>query len=253
MLVDTSAIVLKTIAFSESSLIVTLLSDKHGKIAVMARGARRNKNRFGGMLQPGAVLDVTYYYKTTREVQNLSDIALKKSTWRIHQEIEKMAIGLTTLELCDQLCHEHEPMPEIFGFLSGFLPWLHETGTNPKNLFPYIQFRLTQLTGIGISWDPDITKSVNDNQDNNGPPCYLNVESGQIARAPDEGLHFPITKLQQYYLRCIISGKKSQLLSESFPPLEIKNLIHHFDVYFQYHMEGVKARKADAIFDQILC
>lgn len=246
MITDTSAIVLKSINFRESSLIVTMLSQEHGKIAVIARGARRKKNKFGGLLQPGALLDVTYYFKTTRDVQNLSEVTQKKPTWHIHEQMEKMAIGLVTLELCDQLCHEYEPMPEVFEFLARFLEWLHNTSDNPKNLLPYIQYRLAELTGIGISWDvPETTSETTE-------PSYLNVTSGRISGIAEDGLSFPVTKLQMEYLRCIVNGKKSTLLSGSFPGQEIKQLIHHMDAYFQYHMEGMKARKADAIFEQIL-
>ncbi len=251
MIVDTSAIVLKTVTFSESSLIVTMLSNEHGKMAAMARGARRNKNKFGGLLQPGSVLDVTYYYKPTREVQNLNDVTQRKATWQMHQQVEKMAIGLATLEMCEQLCHEHEPMPDIFTFLEDFLSWLHTTEANPKNLFPYIQFRLAQLTGIAISWDTGTPMQPGNSPDGNFD-CYLNVEGGRISLSPDDGIHFALTKSQSHYLRCIRNGKRSLLLTEPFPATEIRNLIHHLDVYFQYHMEGVKARRSDAIFQQIL-
>ncbi len=251
MLTDTTAIVLKTIAFKESSLIVTLLSEKHGKTAVMARGARRNKNKFGGMLQPGALLDVSYYYKPTREVQNLNHINQKKPTWRIHQIIEKMAVGLATLELCEQLCHEHEPMPDVFKFLAGFLTWLHETENHTGNIFPYVQYQLAQLTGIGTAWKLPEPAAGNDirHEESKG---YINIESGCISDKPDDGLSFSLTKCQLQYLRCIKSGRKSKLLTDSYPAQDMKNLIHHFDAYFQYHMEGMKARKSDAIFEQIL-
>ncbi len=244
MLVDTSAIVLKTIPFSESSLIVILLSVEHGKTSVMARGARRNKNRFGGLLQPGSLIDVTYYYKPTREVQNLSNVTQKYPVWRIHQEMEKMAIGLATLEISEQLCHEHEPMPEVFEFLSHFLIWLHKTEKKTKNLFPYIQFRLAQLIGIGLTWN--VSESTVDSE------FFLNVENGQISEKADNGLSFPLTKLQLQYLRCIVTGNKSKLLTDMFPGQEVKHLIYHMDAYFQYHIEGLKDRKSDAIFEQIL-
>ncbi len=251
MLVDTSAIVFKTVNFRESSLIVTLLSKRHGKMSVMARGAKRKKNKYGGLLQPGSVLEVTYYYKTSRSIQNLSDINQKYPTWRIHQEMEKMAIGLVTLELCEQLCHEYEPMPEVFEFLSHFLLWLHETEASPRNLFPYIQFRLAGLSGIGITWDlPE--SSLNDDEPEHNTICYLNVQSGRLSNTPDDELHFFITKSQLHYLRCIIHNRKTLLLTEPFPAGEIKNLIYHMDVYFQYHIEGIKARRSDAVFEQIL-
>ncbi len=255
MIIDTSAIVLKSIEFSESSLIISLLSEKHGKIPVMARGARRHKNKFGGLLQPGSILDVTYYYKNTRDIQNLSDAVQKKPTWRIHRQIEKMAIAMATLELCEQLCHEYEPMPELSVFLTNVLVWLHETNSNPGHLFPYIQFRLAQLAGIGIAWQLNkdhVASVVNESEQERQFSCYLNVENGYISDKADRGLSLGMTKSQVDYLRYIAEGKKAGLLAASFPAQEIRNLIHHFDTYFQFHLEGIKARKSDSIFEQIL-
>ncbi|MEX0681322.1 MAG: DNA repair protein RecO [Balneolales bacterium] len=267
MLTDTSAIVFKTVAFKESSLIVTMLSEIHGKIAVMARGARRNKNKFGGQLQPGAVLDVVYYYKTTRDVQNLSKIAQKKPTWHIYQDMEKMAIALAVLELSEQLCHEHEPQDELFIFLSRFLHWLHKTEYSSRNLFPYIQIRLIELSGIGLSLTipemhenqvtpekkkrPETPESTSIDS---GVPfqCFLNVESGRISYTPEEGMHLPVSKSQLDYLRCVWKENKSQLLTHNFPSSEIKNLINHLDVYLKYHVDGIRDRRSDAIFKQIL-
>ncbi len=255
MIIDTSAIVLKTIEFSESSLIVSLLSEKHGKIPVMARGARRNKNKFGGLLQPGAILDVTYYYKSTRDIQNLSDATQKWPTWQNHRQIEKMAIALATLELCEQLCHEYEPMPELSVFLTNLLVWLHETNSNPGHLFPYIQFRLTQIAGIGITWQIDKEQeesAVRENEEVTQFSCYLNVENGCVSDKPDHGLSLGLTKSQGEYLRYIAEGKKTRLLTVSFPAPEIRKLIHHLDTYFLFHLDSLKARKSDSIFEQIL-
>ncbi len=264
MITDTSAIVLKTIPFSESSLIVTLLSEMHGKMAVMARGARRNKNKFGGLLQPGAILDVSYYFKSTRDVQNLSDVTQKMATWRIHQNMEKMAIGMVTLELCEQMSHEYEPMPDMSAFLTGFLAWLHETESNPRFLFPYIQFRLAHIAGIGITlYLPENATGPEEisarshtghmvNEPQNEFTCYLNVESGSITEKADSGLCFGLTKSQSKYLRYIADGKNSLLLKADFPVSDIKHLIHHLDAYLQFHLEGIRGRRSDAIFEQIL-
>lgn len=262
MITDTTAIVLKTVPFSESSLIVTVLSEKHGKMAVMARGARRKKSRFGGLLQPGAVLEVSYYHKSTRDVQNLSDAVQKLPTWRIQQQMEKMAIGLATLELSEQICHQYEPMPELLAFLEDFLSWLHVTKANPRFLFPYIQLRVAQIAGIGVSIQlPDIPQERQDPtcvadkkpyEPQSPFLCYFNIESGNIARQADKGLCFGVTDAQADYLRYITEGRKGKLVQADFSIPEIKNLIHHLDAYFQFHLEGFRSRKSDAIFEQIL-
>ena len=243
MITDTAAIVLRTIPFRESSLIVTVLSEQHGKTGLMARGARQRKSRFGGLLQPAAILDVSYTYKSGREIQNLTEAAQRVPTWRIQEQIEKMALSMATLELATQLCHEHEPMPDMFALLLNFFSWLHQTMSDSTHLFPYLQFRMTQISGIGITMD-----QANPPRENG----YLNITNGSISANSEGERSLALTSHQCRYLRYICDENKSALLNGVFPVEEIRNLIHHMDVYFQYHVEGVKPRRSDSIFDQIL-
>ena len=53
----TRAILLRSVAYGEADRIVTLLTDAHGKVALMARGARRSQRRFAGSLEPFAVIE----------------------------------------------------------------------------------------------------------------------------------------------------------------------------------------------------
>ncbi|MDI6400577.1 DNA repair protein RecO [Balneolaceae bacterium ANBcel3] len=250
MLTDTSAVVLRSVPFSETSLIVTMLTEKHGKAALMARGARRNKSKFTGLMEPGSCVDVSYYYKPSREVQNIKEAAQIMPTWNIYQDIKKMAVSMATLELSSQLCHSYEPMPEVFQFLKSVLGWLHSTTADSSNILPYIQFRLAQMNGFAISADESLLQDLAE-EPRDGKPCYLNIEIGLISNKPENGLHIRLTDIQAKYFRYILKNKKQALLKASFPPTEIKELIRHMDTYFQFHVEDMKPRKSDAIFDQI--
>lgn len=248
MLVDSRAVVLRTIPFRESSLIVTLLTEKHGKTALMARGARRNKNRFGGLLQTGALLECSYYYKSTREVQNLSKVAQMQATWRIMEDLPKMAICMATLETVEQLCHEHEPMPAVFEFLIKLLTWLHESPQNPSNLFPYILCRLATLAGVGLQQ----TGGYNASEPEAPFVCYLNIESGTLGDVPDGSLHVRLNESQSQYMRCAADGSQGKLLKLAMSREDLRSLTAHLDTYLQYHVEGMRARRSDSIFEQIL-
>src|SRR6185295_11062019 len=46
------AYVLRTRPYGELDLIVTLLTDRHGKITGIAKAAKHSRRRFGGTLQP---------------------------------------------------------------------------------------------------------------------------------------------------------------------------------------------------------
>ena len=114
----TEAIVLRTIKFSESSLIVTFFTREHGKIAVIAKGARKPKSRFSGMLSPGQILHVVYYFKPTRSVQTLAESDFAKKLMNIRVDITKMALCSSVLELASYLVHDNEKNLAMFHFLN---------------------------------------------------------------------------------------------------------------------------------------
>ncbi len=51
-LVETEAIVLRSIRYGEADRILHLYTPRHGRVAAIAKGARRSKSRFGARLEP---------------------------------------------------------------------------------------------------------------------------------------------------------------------------------------------------------
>jgi len=60
-MIEDFAVLLRRTAWSESSLIVQLLTRTHGRIALLARGARRAKSPFRGQLEPLHRLRVAWH------------------------------------------------------------------------------------------------------------------------------------------------------------------------------------------------
>ncbi len=75
-LVTTHATILKTYEYSETSKILRLLTRDQGLCSVIAKGARRPKSRFGGLLEPFTDGVATYYAKEGRELHTLSGFEL---------------------------------------------------------------------------------------------------------------------------------------------------------------------------------
>ena len=117
MIEKTEAIVLRAIDFQESSLIVTLFTKKHGKVAVIAKGARRPKSKLAAFFVPGQILEAVIFMKETREVQTLSDVSYLRKLDNLRTDLEKMALAVTALELTSQIIHSHEPNEDLFELL----------------------------------------------------------------------------------------------------------------------------------------
>lgn len=245
MILSTPAIVLKSIDFKESSKIVTLLTPDHGKFAVIVKGARRPKSKYAGYFETGNILDVVVYLKSSRTVQNLNEVSYRYKNWSVRQDFNKLALVIAILEMVDQLVHENEAASDFFQLTEKMICWLNDTTENVVNVFPYIQLRFADLSGIAIRMDVE-------SLENHNKGMFLIVEDGLISCEPGIGLSFKLSKMQQDYLVQAIQSKNSAVFRNEISQKEIKLLIHHLDVYFKHHIEGMRDRKSDTIFDQIL-
>jgi DNA repair protein RecO (recombination protein O) len=192
MITKTEAIVLRTVDFRESSLIATLFTRSHGKVAVIAKGARRPKSKMAAFLVPGQMVEVVYHYKPTRDVQTLTDISYSLKLDRLRTDVEKMALTVTTLELVSQLIHSNETNEPLFHFLSSLLPWLNEREHVSRIMFPYIQIRLAQLLGIGLQYQNGGTETVSG---------YINIESGTLSPAGEGSNSLHLSPMQFAFVR----------------------------------------------------
>ncbi len=243
MITKTEAIVLRTVDFSESSLIATLFTWSHGKVAVIAKGAKRPKSKLAAFLVPGQMVEVVYRYKTTRDVQTLSDISYTRKLDLLRTDVEKMALTVTTLELVSQLIHSSETNEPLFHFLSKLLPWLNDRDYVSRIMFPYIQIRLAQLLGVGLQYQNQGTENVHG---------YINIESGTLSSEAEGSNSLRLTPLQFAFVRESLHSMKSSIFEMNLDKNELTGLIENLDRYFRYHIEGIGPRKSDAIFDQIL-
>ena len=73
MIVSTDAIVLRTVNYSETSIIITLFSKEAGKIVLIAKGARKPKSAFAAQFEPMNILNINYFHKDGRNIQLLKN------------------------------------------------------------------------------------------------------------------------------------------------------------------------------------
>jgi len=243
LITKTGVVVLRTVEYSESSLIVTVLSRRHGRISLIAKGARKPKSKFAGLLQPGRILGAVYYYKPTRSVQTLTEASLEHRLDTLSLDVEKMALVMSALELISQLVHEGEGNEQIYRFTERFLVWLEEQQEVQRTLFPYIQVRLAQLMGFGIQIG-EISPGAESG--------YLNIEDGVVAGHAISQQVLRLTRNQLEFLLQASDSRDASVLKKELVRNELRSLIDHLDKYFMYHFDGLRPRRSDAIFDQIL-
>ncbi len=109
-----SAIVLRTVEFSESSLVVTLFSREFGKIGALAKGARRLKAPFDSALDVLAVCRIVFLHKSSEALDLLTEAKLLRRFRPAGRDLSSLYAGYYVAELLRELTDDCDPHPELF-------------------------------------------------------------------------------------------------------------------------------------------
>jgi len=147
-LIQTKALVLKAIPFQETSSIVRLFTRAQGRTALIAKGARRLKSPFRGYLETLTLLDISYYYKPTREIQTLAKADII-SRFAIDYDANRAELFYATalIELIDRILPGGQKDEALFDFCVQILETLDQHPEHPAETFLYFLIGLATLLG----------------------------------------------------------------------------------------------------------
>ena len=153
MITRTDAVVLKSMKYRDSSKIVTFYSRRFGKVKGIAKGARQMKNKFGAALEPLSAVSLILYKKDQRELQLISQCDLLETYKNIHSELDRMAVGLSIIELLNQLTHDEEGNEVLYTLLVQSLDELERAQKHFMNFFLAFELRCASVLGFMPSLD----------------------------------------------------------------------------------------------------
>lgn len=246
MIIRTEAIVLRALKYGETSQIVTLFTREKGKLAVIAKGARLPKSRFGSTLQPMSYTQVVLYYKATRGLQTLTESAHVQPFHDIGRNLEKMTVGLRAVELVYALMQEEQEHADVFNLLLHTLAHLNDATERVRNLLPLFQMRLATLLGFAPQIDRDV---VADLPDEGG---LLDLDTGAVF--PPDALPTTARKASRTALRAYAIFARADtdavLRMHLEPPVrgEVEHLV---DDYLRFHVEDAYPSRGEKVFSQL--
>lgn len=141
------ALVLKTVDFSETSLIVTLFTRDFGKIQGIAKGARRQKNSFESALDILTQICVSFIRKNSNALDILTEAKLVHRFGIADSGLPGLYAGYYITELLLKLTEDYEPMPTLFDWATATLNRLEVTEAVPQAV---IIFEANLLRCLGV-------------------------------------------------------------------------------------------------------
>lgn len=123
------SIILKKQAWGEADELVVFLARSLGWLTGAAKNSRKSRIRFGGHLEPLALVDLTLRPRKRDNLVWIDDAQVIRGYTRIRSDISKVAWCSYFLELSSLLLPEANPDPEVFDFLVSFQELLE--GSDP--------------------------------------------------------------------------------------------------------------------------
>jgi len=147
MIETTAGVVLRTRALTETSLIVHWLTPSLGRLATVAKGARRAKSPFRGKLDLFYLADISFSRSARSELHTLREVSLRETHARLRQDLGLLQQAAYCAALLEQATETETPLPRLFDLMTGVLQHLLIHPRQPATVF---SFELKLLNELGL-------------------------------------------------------------------------------------------------------
>jgi DNA repair protein RecO (recombination protein O) len=227
-LVTTQATILKTYEYSETSKILRLLTRDHGLCSAIAKGARRPKSRFGGLLEPFTDGVATFYAKEGRELHTLSSFELRRERQALGRDLLRYAgAGLLT-EIALRFA-SFNPDSELFEQLRDGLDRLVGEAVDTETAVLEETWKMVVLLGFA----PAVERcSACNREPAPDLPAYFHLSGGAVVCAgcqpetKDLNLR-PLTSRAWVELVALVGGGGAKLNTARFQRTLVRDFIAH--------------------------
>lgn len=149
-MIKDEAICVRLMDWSETSQIVVLLTEHHGKVAATAKGAKRRNpstlERFSGGVELLTRAEAVLIVKPTTELANLTEYDLLDAHWHLRRDLRAYGLAMYAADLAHHLIQDNTPHPRSFNALRTLLADLAEPHRQPEAL---LRFQWTLIDDMG--------------------------------------------------------------------------------------------------------
>jgi len=154
MVESATGIIVRTLPLTETSLIIHWLTPDLGRIATVAKGARRSKSPFFGKLDLFYEVDFSFSRSRRSDLHTLREVALRKTNAPLRENILKLRQAAYAAGFIVQATETETPLPAVFESFRKLLDSLCVQEPSPQFVFA---FELKMLRELGL--EPDWSKS----------------------------------------------------------------------------------------------
>jgi DNA repair protein RecO (recombination protein O) len=151
----TTGIVLRTRPLTDTSLIVQWLTRDLGRLATVAKGARRPKSPFRGQIDLFHLAELSFVRSRRSDLHTLREVRLLESHAALRPELAYLQQASHCAALIEQTTETETPLP---GLYVQFLCLLSELPRHPARASTVFAFEMKLLDDLGLK--PDLAEAA---------------------------------------------------------------------------------------------
>lgn len=149
MEVKTKAIVLRTVKYGESRIIVDLLTREAGRVSMVCQLTKSGKGKIKKqLLQPMTMLDVAFDYRKNISLQHFQDLRIGQVYRSLLFDPYKLSITLFLAEFLIYATRDETDNRQLYDFIETSLLWLDNADGGFANFHLVFMLRISLFIGF---------------------------------------------------------------------------------------------------------
>ena len=227
MLHKTKGLVLRSVKYGETSLVVTVFTELFGLQSYMVNGVRSSspKNPYrGNFFQPATLLDLVVYHNERQALQRIREFRWSYIYQDLYRNIHKNTVAMFITELLQKCLRQPEANPDLFAFVEDVM--LHLDKGSPAvaaNIPLYFMVHQAHFSGFMI-------------QDNySGEEQVLDLREGRFMSGRPSHPFFLEGRLSELGAQLLRSLHPDELEQLQMSREQRRTLTEAFIAFYAYH------------------
>ncbi|GAB5474709.1 MAG: DNA repair protein RecO [Maribacter sp.] len=237
MQVTTKAIVLISLKYGDTSLIVKAFTASDGLKSYLLKGvltSKRGKLK-SAYFQPLSQLELVANHKNKGTLESILEVKVNYHYQTLHTDISKNAMALFLAEVLGNSVREEERNEPLFEFLEASLQWF-DTHEAISNFHLYFLIRLTKYFGFY----PD----TNDM----GTACF-DLQEGEFTNTPS--LNPILTGENLSFFKRFLGINFDEVQRIKMNKTNRQELLKSLVLYYELHLQGFRKPKSLAVLNEV--
>jgi DNA repair protein RecO (recombination protein O) len=240
----TKGIVLRTVKYGETSVIVTIFTELFGVQAYLVNGVRISSKRGSGkanLFQPTSILEMVVYHNELKQLQRIKEFKWSFLYQHILSDVRKNAVALFMVELLTKCLKQPEANPDLFHFAEDSFIHLDEASDAVTANFPlFFALHLPVFFGFRFS----------DNYSERQP--FLDLQEGEFVKEQPKHPHF-LDDRQAFVTSQLLKVQQPEELEDIKLNHDFRrNLLYAYEVYYALHIQDFGTMRTPPVLREIL-